>query len=123
MALGCHVHHRSRFDRKNYFYPDLPKAYQISQFYRPLCEGGALTIQTSQGEKRVGITRIHIEEDAGKLLHDEANGTALDMNRCGVPLIEDRLRAGHPLGRGGGGLPAQAARHFDLYGRERLPHE
>lgn len=50
MALGCHVHHRSRFDRKNYFYPDLPKAYQISQFYRPLCEGGALTIQTSQGE-------------------------------------------------------------------------
>ena len=88
MALGCHVHHRSRFDRKNYFYPDLPKAYQISQFYRPLCEGGALTIQTSQGEKRVGITRIHIEEDAGKLLHDEANGTALDMNRCGVPLIE-----------------------------------
>lgn len=88
MALGCHVHHRSRFDRKNYFYPDLPKAYQISQFYRPLCEGGTLTIQTSQGEKRVGITRIHIEEDAGKLLHDEANGTALDMNRCGVPLIE-----------------------------------
>ena len=50
MALGCHVHHRSRFDRKNYFYPDLPKAYQISQFYRPLCEGGALTIQTSQGK-------------------------------------------------------------------------
>ncbi|MBS6750639.1 MAG: Asp-tRNA(Asn)/Glu-tRNA(Gln) amidotransferase subunit GatB, partial [Firmicutes bacterium] len=88
MALGCHVHHRSRFDRKNYFYPDLPKAYQISQFYRPLCEGGALTIQTSRGEKRVGITRIHIEEDAGKLLHDDQSGTALDMNRCGVPLIE-----------------------------------
>ncbi len=88
MALGCHVHHRSRFDRKNYFYPDLPKAYQISQFYRPLCEGGALTIQTGAGEKRVGITRIHIEEDAGKLVHDEQHGTALDMNRCGVPLIE-----------------------------------
>ena len=88
MALGCHVHHRSRFDRKNYFYPDLPKAYQISQFYRPLCEGGALTIQTGAGEKRVGITRIHIEEDAGKLLHDDQSGTALDMNRCGVPLIE-----------------------------------
>lgn len=87
MALGCHVHHRSRFDRKNYFYPDLPKAYQISQFYRPLCERGAVTVQTSHGEKRIGITRIHIEEDAGKLLH-EGDATALDMNRCGVPLIE-----------------------------------
>ncbi|MDD3335393.1 MAG: Asp-tRNA(Asn)/Glu-tRNA(Gln) amidotransferase subunit GatB [Eubacteriales bacterium] len=88
MALNCHVHHRSRFDRKNYFYPDLPKAYQISQFYRPLCENGFLIVQTSGGEKRIGITRIHMEEDAGKLLHDEKNGTALDMNRCGVPLIE-----------------------------------
>lgn len=88
MALNCHVHHRSRFDRKNYFYPDLPKAYQISQFYRPICERGYLTVQTSGGEKRIGITRIHIEEDAGKLTHDDRNGTGLDMNRCGVPLIE-----------------------------------
>jgi aspartyl-tRNA(Asn)/glutamyl-tRNA(Gln) amidotransferase subunit B len=87
-ALNCNVHHRSRFDRKNYFYPDLPKAYQISQFYKPICEGGWLSVQTSQGEKKIGITRIHIEEDAGKLLHDEKNGTLLDMNRCGVPLIE-----------------------------------
>ena len=87
-ALNCHVHHRSRFDRKNYFYPDLPKAYQISQFYRPICEGGWLTVQTSAGEKKIGITRIHIEEDAGKLVHDDVNGTMLDMNRCGVPLIE-----------------------------------
>ncbi len=87
-ALNCHVHHASRFDRKNYFYPDLPKAYQISQFYRPLCESGWLTVQTSEGEKKIGITRIHIEEDAGKLLHDEKIGTMLDMNRCGVPLIE-----------------------------------
>lgn len=87
-ALNCHVHHRSRFDRKNYFYPDLPKAYQISQFYRPLCEGGWLTVQTTAGERRIGITRIHMEEDAGKLVHDEQNGTLLDMNRCGVPLIE-----------------------------------
>ena len=87
-AMGCHVHHVSRFDRKNYFYPDLPKAYQISQFYRPICEGGGLTVQTAKGEKRIGITRIHIEEDAGKLVHDDANGTMLDMNRCGVPLIE-----------------------------------
>jgi aspartyl-tRNA(Asn)/glutamyl-tRNA(Gln) amidotransferase subunit B len=87
-ALNCHVHHVSRFDRKNYFYPDLPKAYQISQFYRPLCEGGWLTVQTEAGERKIGITRIHIEEDAGKLVHDEENGTMLDMNRCGVPLIE-----------------------------------
>ena len=87
-ALNGHVHHRSRFDRKNYFYPDLPKAYQISQFYRPICEGGWLTVQTARGERRIGITRLHIEEDAGKLLHDDQNGTLLDMNRCGVPLIE-----------------------------------
>jgi len=87
-ALNGSVHHRSRFDRKNYFYPDLPKAYQISQFYQPICENGWLTVQTSVGEKKIGITRIHIEEDAGKLLHDEKNGTLLDMNRCGVPLIE-----------------------------------
>ncbi len=87
-ALNCNVHHRSRFDRKNYFYPDLPKAYQISQFYQPICENGWLTVQTSKGEKKIGITRIHIEEDAGKLLHDEENGTLLDMNRCGIPLIE-----------------------------------
>lgn len=88
LALGCQINERSRFDRKNYFYPDLPKAYQISQFYEPLCEKGALIIQTSAGEKRIGITRVHIEEDAGKLLHDEKSGTLIDMNRCGVPLIE-----------------------------------
>lgn len=88
MATNCYVHHKSRFDRKNYFYPDLPKAYQISQFYHPICEHGHLNIHTSQGEKRIGITRIHIEEDAGKLIHDDKLGTCLDMNRCGVPLIE-----------------------------------
>lgn len=88
LALNCQVHHRSRFDRKNYFYPDLPKAYQISQFYHPLCERGSLTVETEKGEKRIGITRIHIEEDAGKLTHDVKSGTGVDMNRCGVPLIE-----------------------------------
>lgn len=86
-ALGCRIHLTSRFDRKNYFYPDLPKAYQITQFYHPLCEGGEVLIQTPAGEKRIGITRIHIEEDAGKLTHSE-NASLLDMNRCGVPLIE-----------------------------------
>ena len=87
MALGCSIARFSKHDRKNYFYPDLPKAYQISQFDQPLCSSGKLTITTPDGEKDVGITRIHIEEDAGKLLHDE-RGTFLDMNRCGVPLIE-----------------------------------
>lgn len=87
LALGCSIHQRSKMDRKNYFYPDLPKAYQISQFDQPLCTGGGLTIETTEGEKRVGITRIHMEEDAGKLLHTE-EGTLIDCNRCGVPLIE-----------------------------------
>ena len=87
LALGCEIARFSKHDRKNYFYPDLPKAYQISQFDLPLCTGGQLTISTKDGEKIIGITRIHIEEDAGKLLHDE-RGTFLDMNRCGVPLIE-----------------------------------
>ena len=87
MALGCEITRFSKHDRKNYFYPDLPKAYQISQFDLPLCTGGGLKISTAAGEKHIGVTRIHIEEDAGKLIHDE-RGTFLDMNRCGVPLIE-----------------------------------
>lgn len=87
MALGCEIARFSKQDRKNYFYPDLPKAYQISQFDLPLCTGGQLTISAQNGDKTIGVTRIHIEEDAGKLIHDE-RGTLLDMNRCGVPLIE-----------------------------------
>lgn len=87
MALGCSIAHFSKHDRKNYFYPDLPKAYQISQFDLPLCVDGQLNITTPEGDKTIGITRIHIEEDAGKLIHDD-RGTLLDLNRCGVPLIE-----------------------------------
>lgn len=87
MALGCSVSLQTKMDRKNYFYPDLPKAYQISQFDQPLCTGGGLNIETPTGEKHIGITRIHMEEDAGKLLHTE-EGTLIDCNRCGVPLIE-----------------------------------
>ena len=88
LATGCTIAPFSKNDRKNYFYPDLPKAYQISQFDLPLCEKGHIDITTEDGTKRIGITRIHIEEDAGKLVHDEARGTLIDLNRCGVPLIE-----------------------------------
>lgn len=88
-ALNCSINPVSKQDRKNYFYPDLPKAYQISQFDIPLCEHGYLDILVDGEEKRIGITRIHIEEDAGKLIHDESfAGTLVDFNRCGVPLIE-----------------------------------
>ena len=88
LALGCTVASQSGQDRKNYFYPDLPKAYQISQYDRPLCRSGGVEIETEAGRKRIGITRIHIEEDAGKLIHDEIHGTMIDYNRCGVPLVE-----------------------------------
>lgn len=88
LATDCTIARFSKNDRKNYFYPDLPKAYQISQFDLPLCFGGHVDIATETGEKRIGITRIHIEEDAGKLVHDDKLGTLMDLNRCGVPLIE-----------------------------------
>ena len=84
MALNMTVARESKFDRKNYFYPDNPKAYQISQFDMPLCKNGY--IELSNGRK-IGITRIHIEEDAGKLVHQRGN-TYVDYNRGGVPLIE-----------------------------------
>lgn len=88
LATNCEIARFSKLDRKNYFYPDLPKAYQISQYDLPLCENGCIDISTEAGEKRVRIARIHIEEDAGKLVHDGARGTMVDLNRCGVPLIE-----------------------------------
>ncbi|MBU4438294.1 MAG: Asp-tRNA(Asn)/Glu-tRNA(Gln) amidotransferase subunit GatB [Acetobacterium sp.] len=88
LALNCEIAHFSKMDRKNYFYPDLPKAYQTSQFDLPICTGGVVEIDMDGVKKDIGITRIHIEEDAGKLLHESADGTLLDVNRCGVPLIE-----------------------------------
>ncbi len=89
VALGCTLHAVSVFARKNYFYPDLPKGYQISQFDQPLATNGKLEIETPEGMKDIGITRVHMEEDAGKSLHDRYPGeTAIDLNRSGVPLIE-----------------------------------
>lgn len=88
-ALNCSINRVCKQDRKNYFYPDLPKAYQISQFDVPLCENGYLDVLVDMEQKRIGVTRIHIEEDAGKLLHsDSFSGSLVDFNRCGVPLIE-----------------------------------
>jgi len=90
-ACACTIHNVCKQDRKNYFYPDLPKAYQISQFDVPLCEGGYVDVILDEtgATKRIGITRIHIEEDAGKLIHgDTFSGSLVDFNRCGVPLIE-----------------------------------
>lgn len=88
LATNCSIANFSKMDRKGYYYPDLPKAYQISQFDLPLCKGGYIDIKVGDIEKRIRITRIHMEEDAGKLLHDAGAGTAVDYNRCGVPLIE-----------------------------------
>jgi len=89
LAIDADINLISRFDRKNYFYPDLPKGYQISQFPLPLVEHGHLMIPTSGGEKRIGITRIHMEEDAGKSLHEGLEGVShIDLNRSGVPLME-----------------------------------
>jgi len=92
IALNCDITRYSKFDRKNYFYPDLPNAYQISQLHAPICRNGYLEIEDSSqvpggSKKKIGISQIHMEEDAGKLVHDQ-NGTFMDFNRCGIPLLE-----------------------------------
>ena len=90
-ALNCNLSEFSKFDRKNYFYPDLPKGYQISQYDKPFCVNGEVEINTKNGKKKIGITRVHMEEDTGKLIHSIKNGekmTLIDFNRSGVPLVE-----------------------------------
>lgn len=87
LALHCDIAPSSRFDRKNYFYPDLPKAYQVTQNFAPICTGGYVDVATENGMRRIRITRIHLEEDAGKLIHHDDH-SLVDCNRCGVPLIE-----------------------------------
>lgn len=89
LAANCHIHQYCKFDRKNYFYPDNPQNYQISQLYLPICYDGAVEIETSAGKKTVRIHEMHMEEDAGKLIHDEWEDCSLvDYNRSGVPLVE-----------------------------------
>ncbi|MCL2181542.1 MAG: Asp-tRNA(Asn)/Glu-tRNA(Gln) amidotransferase subunit GatB [Treponema sp.] len=87
LALNCEITRRCKFDRKNYFYPDLPKAYQVSQLYSPICCDGYLEIDVSGNKKKIRIREIHMEEDAGKLNHS-SQGSLMDFNRCGVPLLE-----------------------------------
>lgn len=88
IATNCTINRNSVFARKNYFYPDLPKGYQISQYELPLCSDGFLEIELNNQKRKIRINRIHLEEDAGKSIHDQGNFTLLDFNRCGVPLIE-----------------------------------
>ena len=92
LALNCHIRPMSRFARKNYFYPDLPKGYQISQYDEPLAEHGWVEIAADGGKKRIGVTRVHMEDDAGKSIHDGFRDSDkysyVDLNRCGTPLIE-----------------------------------
>ena len=89
LACGCDIAQENYFARKNYFYPDLPKGYQISQHTTPICVGGNIVINTAEGEKNIQLNRIHLEEDAGKSIHDiSPNDTFIDLNRAGTPLIE-----------------------------------
>jgi aspartyl-tRNA(Asn)/glutamyl-tRNA(Gln) amidotransferase subunit B len=88
LAVGCAISHHSVFARKNYFYPDLPKGYQISQYDMPLCTNGSIDIEAEGAKRNVRINRIHLEEDAGKLIHDQDADSLFDVNRCGTPLIE-----------------------------------
>ena len=89
LAMNCKIHTFCKFDRKNYFYPDNPQNYQISQLYLPICYDGYVSVDTAQGEKRIRIHEMHMEEDAGKLVHDPWTDSSLvDYNRSGVPLIE-----------------------------------
>ncbi len=89
LATDCTINEKSIFARKNYFYPDLPKGYQISQYEKPICEHGNISVELKDGSKKnICITRIHMEEDAGKSIHDQGDSTLIDVNRCGTPLME-----------------------------------
>ncbi len=107
LMLGCEIGTFSKFDRKSYFYPDMPKNYQITQYDKPLCLGGGVAIVVNGAARTIRLTRIHLEEDVGKSTHHAAC-SGVDFNRAGVPLMEDCDRAGPRLGGRGYGLPAGA---------------
>jgi aspartyl-tRNA(Asn)/glutamyl-tRNA(Gln) amidotransferase subunit B len=117
LALNCKINLTSIFARKSYFYPDLPKGYQISQYEQPLAQNGWLMVDTAQGEQRVAIRRVHMEEDTGKLTHVEHEGqrfSLVDLNRSGVPLLEivtEPELPGVAFGRGRAKLRVCAAQH------------
>ena len=126
LALGCEVQPTSIFARKNYFYPDLPKGYQISQYERPLALGGGLEITVGGQTTFVRLTRIHMEEDAGKSLHegffDSDRRTYVDYNRSGVPLIEIVSEPDMRSAARGGGVLLPPARHPRVARRQRRQH-
>ena len=98
LATHCKITPYSIFARKNYFYPDLPKGYQISQFEEPICVGGHVEIEKKDGsKKKIGLVRIHMEEDAGKSIHDQGSETFVDLNRCGVPPTSRKFAGSPPV--------------------------
>ena len=119
LALDADVAPRSKFDRKNYFYCDLPKGFQISQYDQPFCTGGGIELPSG---KFVRLTRIHLEEDAGKAIHDRGPATLVDLNRAGVPADRVRDRGGHGDGRRGARVPDGAEGDPALRRRLRLRH-
>ncbi len=126
LALNCEIPAEAKFDRKNYHYPDLMKGYQISEYDLPFCKNGWLEIEVEGATKRIGITRVHLEEDTAKSSHviNQAGETysLVDVNRSGLPLMEIVSRARRPLGRGSAGLPAEAAPDPALHRRQPRQH-
>ena len=122
LAVGGRIRPRCRFARKHYFYPDLPKGFQTSQYDEPLVEGGTLSFRLRGELRQVRLTRIHLEEDAGKLVHATPRASLVDYNRAGVPLCEAVSEPEHPLGRGGRRVPAGHAHAGALPRHQRRQH-
>ena len=122
LAVGSRIRPRCRFARKHYFYPDLPKGFQISQYDEPLCEGGAVSFRLGGEARQIRLTRIHMEDDAGKNIHDPSGVSFVDYNRAGRPAVRDRQRAGPPLRRGGRRVRARDSHAGPLSRDQRRQH-